>query len=75
MEENIEEKLKSQLHQLELEQAVFERMVYKNKNQHRRCSYFHYLLKVSISTSYFFIYFLLECDKEGFMFDILILLR
>ncbi|XP_018485572.1 uncharacterized protein LOC108856302 isoform X1 [Raphanus sativus] len=46
MEENIEEKLKSQLHQLELEQAVFERMVYKNKNQHRRCSYFHYLLKV-----------------------------
>ncbi|KAL0815272.1 hypothetical protein Bca101_071716 [Brassica carinata] len=21
-------------------------MVYKNKNQHRRCSYFHYLLKM-----------------------------
>ncbi|CAE5959878.1 unnamed protein product [Arabidopsis arenosa] len=42
----LEEKLKSQLGQLELEQAVFERMVYKNKNQHRRCSYFKYLLKV-----------------------------
>ncbi|XP_020867442.1 uncharacterized protein LOC9330344 isoform X3 [Arabidopsis lyrata subsp. lyrata] len=42
----LEEKLKSQLGQLELEQAVFERMVYKNKNQHRRCSYFQYLLKV-----------------------------
>ncbi|VYS48715.1 unnamed protein product [Arabidopsis thaliana] len=42
----LEEKLKSQLSQLELEQAVFERMVYKNKNQHRRCSYFQYLLKV-----------------------------
>ncbi|KAG7594789.1 hypothetical protein ISN45_Aa01g035230 [Arabidopsis thaliana x Arabidopsis arenosa] len=43
---SLEEKLKSQLSQLELEQAVFERMVYKNKNQHRRCSYFQYLLKV-----------------------------
>ncbi|ESQ30384.1 hypothetical protein EUTSA_v10011488mg [Eutrema salsugineum] len=42
----LEEKLKSQLGQLELEHAVFERMVYKNKNQHRRCSYFQYLLKV-----------------------------
>ncbi|KAL1207099.1 hypothetical protein V5N11_004305 [Cardamine amara subsp. amara] len=42
----LEEKLKSQFSQLELEQAVFERMVYKNKNQHRRCSYFQYLLKV-----------------------------
>lgn len=42
----LEEKLKSQLHLLELEHAVFERMVYKNKNQHRRCSYFQYLLKV-----------------------------
>ena len=43
----LEEKLKSQLRLLELEHAVFERMVYKNKNQHRRCSYFQYLLKVS----------------------------
>jgi len=49
----LEEKLKSQLSQLELEQAVFERMVYKNKNQHRRCSYFQYLLKVYLSTLFF----------------------
>ncbi|CAH8313012.1 unnamed protein product [Eruca vesicaria subsp. sativa] len=42
----LEEKLKSHLRLLELEHAVFERMVYKNKNQHRRCSYFQYLLKV-----------------------------
>ncbi|CAA7048436.1 unnamed protein product [Microthlaspi erraticum] len=42
----LEEKLKSQLSLLEFEHAVFERMVYKNKNQHRRCSYFQYLLKV-----------------------------
>ncbi|CAH2036367.1 unnamed protein product [Thlaspi arvense] len=42
----LEEKMKSQLSQLELEHAVFERMVYKNKNQHRRCSYFQYILKV-----------------------------
>ncbi|CAN8288338.1 unnamed protein product [Cochlearia groenlandica] len=43
---SLEEKLKNQLSQLEIEHAVFERMIYKNKNQHRRCSYFHYLLKV-----------------------------
>ncbi|VVB00769.1 unnamed protein product [Arabis nemorensis] len=42
----LEEKLKSQLNQVELEHAVFERMIYKNKNQHRRCSYFQYLEKV-----------------------------
>ncbi|KAL0743023.1 hypothetical protein Bca4012_084536 [Brassica carinata] len=42
----LEEKLKSQLRLLELEHAVFERMVYNNKNQHRRCFYFQYLLKV-----------------------------
>uniref|UniRef100_A0A1J3I803 Nucleolus and neural progenitor protein-like N-terminal domain-containing protein n=1 Tax=Noccaea caerulescens TaxID=107243 RepID=A0A1J3I803_NOCCA len=42
----LEEKLKSQLSLLEFEHVIFERMVYKNKNQHRRCSYFQYLLKV-----------------------------
>ncbi|KAF8092617.1 hypothetical protein N665_0408s0014 [Sinapis alba] len=44
----IEDKLNSQLLQLELEHTIFERMVYKNKNknQHWRCSYFQYLLKV-----------------------------
>ncbi|CAN0899953.1 hypothetical protein LINGRAHAP2_LOCUS20562 [Linum grandiflorum] len=41
-----EDKLKSLLEQLQAECGVFERIVYKNKNQHRRCSYFHYLLKV-----------------------------
>ncbi|XP_010519275.1 PREDICTED: uncharacterized protein LOC104798777 isoform X2 [Tarenaya hassleriana] len=44
--ESLEEKLMSLLRQLQAEHAVFERMVYKNKNQHRRCSYFQYLLKV-----------------------------
>ncbi|XVF77557.1 hypothetical protein PTKIN_Ptkin14bG0054500 [Pterospermum kingtungense] len=41
-----EEKLKSLLVQLESEHGIFERIVYKNKNQHRRSSYFQYLLKV-----------------------------
>ncbi|KAB5534798.1 hypothetical protein DKX38_017884 [Salix brachista] len=44
--ETLEEKLNSFLVQLQAECRVFERMVYKNKNQHRRCSYFQYLLKV-----------------------------
>ncbi|GMJ10345.1 hypothetical protein like AT1G50910 [Hibiscus trionum] len=41
-----EEKLKSLLGQLEVECGIFERIVYKNKNQHRRSLYFQYLLKV-----------------------------
>ncbi|XWS11196.1 hypothetical protein CRYUN_Cryun38cG0063300 [Craigia yunnanensis] len=41
-----EEKLKSLLGQLEAERGILERIVYKNKNQHRRSSYFQYLLKV-----------------------------
>lgn len=44
--ETLEERLKSSLVQLHAECAILERMVYKNKNQHRRCSYFQYLLKV-----------------------------
>ncbi|XP_030474407.2 uncharacterized protein LOC115691813 isoform X1 [Syzygium oleosum] len=44
--ETLEERLKSSLVQLHAEYAILERMVYKNKNQHRRCSYFQYLLKV-----------------------------
>lgn len=44
--ETLEERLNSFLVQLQAECRVFERMVYKNKNQHRRCSYFQYLLKV-----------------------------
>ncbi|OMO80609.1 hypothetical protein CCACVL1_12863 [Corchorus capsularis] len=41
-----EEKLNSLLGQLEAERGILERIVYKNKNQHRRSSYFQYLLKV-----------------------------
>ncbi|KAF8028230.1 hypothetical protein BT93_E0975 [Corymbia citriodora subsp. variegata] len=44
--ETLEERLKSSLVQFHAECAILERMVYKNKNQHRRCSYFQYLLKV-----------------------------
>uniref|UniRef100_A0A6P4BI47 uncharacterized protein LOC107432211 isoform X1 n=1 Tax=Ziziphus jujuba TaxID=326968 RepID=A0A6P4BI47_ZIZJJ len=44
--DTLEEKLTSLLGQLQIECGIFERMVYKNKNQHRRCSYFQYLLKV-----------------------------
>ncbi|XP_024018622.1 uncharacterized protein LOC21400786 [Morus notabilis] len=44
--ENLEEKLTSLLGQLQFEIGIFQRMVYKNKNQHRRSSYFQYLLKV-----------------------------
>ncbi|KAJ8763684.1 hypothetical protein K2173_003156 [Erythroxylum novogranatense] len=44
--EVVKERLQSFTSQLQAECGVFERMVYKNKNQHRRCSYFQYLLKV-----------------------------
>ncbi|CAL1384568.1 unnamed protein product [Linum trigynum] len=46
IESGLEEKLTSLLEQLQAECGIFERIVYKNKNQHRRCSYFQYLLKV-----------------------------
>ncbi|CAO2837590.1 unnamed protein product [Amaranthus hypochondriacus] len=41
-----EERLKSFLCQLQAETGILDRIIYKNKNQHRRCSYFQYLLKV-----------------------------
>ncbi|XP_059444993.1 uncharacterized protein LOC132176727 [Corylus avellana] len=44
--EKLEESLTSILGLLQVECGILERMVYKNKNQHRRCSYFQYLLKV-----------------------------
>ncbi|GMP52587.1 hypothetical protein CsSME_00018337 [Camellia sinensis var. sinensis] len=44
--EIVEERLKSFLGQLQTECGILDRIVYKNKNQHRRCSYFQYLLKV-----------------------------
>jgi hypothetical protein len=47
--ETLGERLTSMLGQLQTECGILERMVYKNKNQHRRCSYFRYLMKVRIS--------------------------
>ncbi|GAV68614.1 hypothetical protein CFOL_v3_12117 [Cephalotus follicularis] len=44
--ETLAERLNSFLLQLEVEHGIFERIVYKNKKQHRRCSYFQRLLKV-----------------------------
>ena len=44
--ETLEQRLTSMLGQLQVECGILERMVYKNKNQHRRCLYFQYLLKV-----------------------------
>nr|GMD47894.1 uncharacterized protein LOC109181972 [Ipomoea batatas] len=44
--ETVEQRLKSFLSQLQSEFGILDRIVYKNKNQHRRCSYFQYLMKV-----------------------------
>ncbi|CAK8564596.1 unnamed protein product [Lathyrus sativus] len=44
--ESVEGRLTSMLPQLQCECGILERLVYKNKNQHRRCSYFQHLLKV-----------------------------
>ncbi|XP_076888088.1 uncharacterized protein LOC143538402 [Bidens hawaiensis] len=44
--ETIEARLQSFLSQLQSELGVLDRIIYKNKNQHRRSSYFQYLLKV-----------------------------
>lgn len=44
--EEVEERLKSFTGQLQTECGILERLVYKHKNQHRRCSYFQYILKV-----------------------------
>uniref|UniRef100_A0A2P2JWH0 Uncharacterized protein MANES_03G127300 n=1 Tax=Rhizophora mucronata TaxID=61149 RepID=A0A2P2JWH0_RHIMU len=56
--EGLEERMKSFLEQLQAESGVFERMVYKNKNQHRRSSYFQYILKVINSFFSFHPFFL-----------------
>lgn len=45
--ETTEQRVKSFIVQLQTECGILERIVYKNKNQHRRCSYFQYLLKVA----------------------------
>ncbi|PIN24193.1 hypothetical protein CDL12_03079 [Handroanthus impetiginosus] len=44
--ETIEQRLKSFTGQLQTECGILERLVYKHKNQHRRSSYFQYVLKV-----------------------------
>ncbi|KAH9613026.1 hypothetical protein KSS87_019856 [Heliosperma pusillum] len=44
--ELLEGRLKTFVSQLQVENGILDRIVYKNKNQHRRCSYFQYLLKV-----------------------------
>ncbi|CAM8997233.1 unnamed protein product [Rhodiola kirilowii] len=42
----VEERLNSFLTRLQLEYPILDRIVYKNKNQHRRGSYFQYLMKM-----------------------------
>ncbi|XP_057433353.1 uncharacterized protein LOC130726142 [Lotus japonicus] len=44
--ETIEGRITCMLSQLQSECGILHRMVYKNKNQHRRCGYFQRLLKV-----------------------------
>nr|XP_016434863.1 PREDICTED: uncharacterized protein LOC107761188 isoform X2 [Nicotiana tabacum] len=44
--EIVDQRLKAFVVTLQTEFAILDRLVYKNKNQHRRCSYFQYLLKV-----------------------------
>ncbi|XP_004511431.1 uncharacterized protein [Cicer arietinum] len=44
--ETVEGRITSMLSHLQSEYGILERLVYKNKNQHRRCSYFQHLLKV-----------------------------
>ncbi|XP_020519556.1 uncharacterized protein LOC18422181 isoform X2 [Amborella trichopoda] len=44
--EEFETKLKSNLVQLQIESDIFDRLLYKNRNQHRRCQYFQWLMRV-----------------------------
>lgn len=53
--EIVEQRLNTFVSQLQTEFAILDRLVYKNKNQHRRCSYFQYLLKVVFLTIFFHI--------------------
>ncbi|KAG0478446.1 hypothetical protein HPP92_013165 [Vanilla planifolia] len=43
---NLEERLKCTLIQLQTESGILERIIYKGRNQHRRCPYFQAILKV-----------------------------
>ncbi|XP_074380225.1 uncharacterized protein LOC141721289 isoform X2 [Apium graveolens] len=44
--ENIEMRLKCFLEKLQVESSILDKIVYKNKNQHKHCLYFHHLLKI-----------------------------
>uniref|UniRef100_A0A166B267 Nucleolus and neural progenitor protein-like N-terminal domain-containing protein n=1 Tax=Daucus carota subsp. sativus TaxID=79200 RepID=A0A166B267_DAUCS len=44
--ETIEKRLKSFLEKLQVESSILDRIVYKNKNQHKHCLYFQYLVKI-----------------------------
>ncbi|KAK1391825.1 hypothetical protein POM88_010881 [Heracleum sosnowskyi] len=44
--ENIETRLKCFLEKLQLESRILDKIVYKNKNQHKHCLYFPLLLKI-----------------------------
>lgn len=45
---DLQARLKSSFIQLQTESGILDRIVHKGKNQHRRCSYFKYLLKVRL---------------------------
>lgn len=46
--ESLEEaRLKSMIKEVKVEYGILDKLVYKNKNQHRRSSYFQYLVKVT----------------------------
>ncbi|KAL5697667.1 hypothetical protein ACHQM5_028788 [Ranunculus cassubicifolius] len=48
--EDVEKRINSLLAQLQSEAVILDKIVYKGKNQHRRGSYFQYLLKVRRDT-------------------------
>lgn len=45
--ETIDTRLKCFLEKLQVESSILDKIVYKNKNQHKHCLYFHHLLKVN----------------------------
>lgn len=63
---NLEERLKSLLVQLTTESTILERIIHKNKNQHRRSLYFQALLKVRRDLR------LLQSAGVGQIFDALV---
>lgn len=45
--ETIDTRLKCFLEKLQVESSILDKIVYKNKNQHKHCLYFQHLLKVN----------------------------